>query len=95
MKPRSNPRYKEIYEEVLKASGYSEEDLKGSSRKRSETDKRAAISCIMSDLKCNSKQIADMLNRKYAVVIKSYLPAREYVKDEIERIKNKLKSIEK
>jgi len=90
MIPRSNPKYREIYKDVLRASLYSEADLKGISRKRSDVDKRAAISCVMRDLGCNCRQISEMLNRQYPVVSKSYLPLRMYVENEIYRIKENM-----
>lgn len=90
MKQVSNINYKEIYLEILKASGYSDIELKGSSRKREIGDKRSAVACIMRDNGCYLKDIAKVLNRVYSTVYISYLNNREYVKEEIERIKNNM-----
>lgn len=90
MIPRSNPKYREVYFEALKASGYSDSEIKGDSRKRKEVDKRAAIVCVMRDNFCNYYQIAEMINRNYLVVGKSYLPLRIYVSSEVDRIKDNM-----
>ncbi len=88
MRHKNDLPYKKIFLKVLIASGYSKNELIGPSRKRAETDKRAAISCVMRDSGCTYRQIAEMLHRKHPVVCKSYLPLRVYVQKEIDRIKN-------
>ena len=82
--------YKRIIE-VTEIYGYSDTELKGTSRKRDICDKRAVVSCIMKDNGYSLHEIGRMLERSHGTVWTSYLNAREYVKDEIERIKNKLK----
>lgn len=95
MIPRSNPKYREVYFDALRASGYSDLEIKGDSRKRKEVDKRAAIACVMRDNFCNYYQIGEMINRKYPVICKSYLPLRMYVSVEIDRIKNNMENNKK
>lgn len=80
-----------FYNRLLEASGYSDTELKGLSRKREIGDKRAVISCIMKDNGYTLHEIGKVLERSHGTIWTSYLNAREYVKDEIELIKNKLK----
>ena len=81
----------EFYKRIIEVSGYSDTELKGLSRKREIGDKRAVISCIMKDNGYTLHEIGKVLERSHGTVWTSYLNAREYVKDEIELIKNKLK----
>ena len=81
----------EFYNRIIEVSGYSDTELKGLSRKREIGDKRAVISCIMKDNGYTLHEIGKVLERSHGTIWTSYLNAREYVKDEIERIKNKLK----
>lgn len=80
-----------FYSKLLKVSGYSDAELKGTSRKQYVCDKRAVISCIMKDNGYTLHEIGKVLERSHGTIWTSYLNAREYVKDEIELIKNKLK----
>ena len=88
MEHNKNPD--KLYREILSVSGYSDTELKGSSMKREIGDKRSVVSCIMFDSGCSLHEIGEVLNRTHGTVYTSYLNNREYVKDEIERIKNKL-----
>lgn len=81
----------EFYKRIIEVSGYSDTELKGLSRKREIGDKRAVISCIMKDNGYTLHEIGKVLERSHGTIWTSYLNAREYVKDEIELIKNKLK----
>lgn len=81
----------EFYKRIIKVSGYSDTELKGLSRKREIGDKRAVVSCIMKDNGYTLHEIGKVLERSHGTVWTSYLSAREYVKKEIEIIKNKLK----
>ena len=89
MEHNKNPD--KLYREILSVSGYSDSELKSSSRKREIGDKRAVISCIMKDNGYTLHEIGKVLERSHGTIWTSYLNAREYVKDEIELIKNKLK----
>jgi len=79
-----------LYQEILSVSGYSDSELKGSSRKRDIGDKRSVVSCIMSDNSCSLHEIGKVLNRTHGTVWTSYLNNRKYVNDEIERIKKNM-----
>lgn len=81
----------EFYKRIIEVSGYSDTELKGFSRKRDIGDKRAVVSCIMKDNGYHLHEIGKVLGRNNGTVWTSYLSARKYVNDEIERIKNKLK----
>lgn len=81
----------EFYKRIIEVPGYSDTKLKGLSRKREIGDKRAVISCIMKDEGYTLHEIGKVLGRSHGAVWTSYLSAREYVKKEIEIIKNKLK----
>ena len=79
-----------FYNRLLEASGYSAMELRSKLRNRDTCDKRAIISCIMKDNGYTIEEIGRVLERNRSTIYISYLSAREYVKDEIERIKNKL-----
>ena len=81
-----------FYNRLLEASGYSAMELRSKLRNRDTCDKRAIISCIMKDNGYTLHEIGKVLERSHGTVYTSYLNNREYVKDEIERIKTNLKN---
>lgn len=80
-----------FYNRLIEISGYSDTELRSHIRTRNTCDKRAVISCVMKDNGYTLEEIGHVLERNRSTIYVSYLSTRRYVKDEIERIKNKSK----
>ena len=85
----------DIYRRVVECAGYSDEELKGKSRKRDVVDRRVAVACVMHDMGCGQRAIARCMCRSLCAPKLSWLPLRMYVSKEIERIKEAMYAEEK